>query len=290
MANCGFKITMIGFYITIIFAFLVLTLSSVEYLAGTMTSAGCKTLFQDPSYSGLSIFSLKNAELLEGHTINISAGSINRDVLVQCRENRTLWTAIGADKVFDPSSVLNDLHLPSIDDETSKLVDQVQQELAEFKQQIESPKNQAGKAAQDLKTLGDSLDPYLSFSECSAFNPTATKNIENGVASLKSSVAYFSDEMQQINDILTTIIATDANLQEIQDDVRDLAEQPVRDGIGDILNDLTIKLLPCRGVYNTYHNLGSYLCGDLGGPVHGLWASAGEYKLVYAGYALSSLP
>ncbi|KHJ81225.1 hypothetical protein OESDEN_19089, partial [Oesophagostomum dentatum] len=171
---------MIGFYITIIFAFLVLLLSSVEYLAGTMTSAGCKTLFQDPSYSGLSIFSLKNAELLEGHTINISAG----DVLVQCRENRTLWTAIGADKVFDPSSVLKDLHLPSIDDETSKLVDQVKEELAEFKQQIESPKNQAGKAAQDLKTLGDSLDPYLSFSECSAFNPTATKNIENGVASL----------------------------------------------------------------------------------------------------------
>ncbi|KHJ78986.1 hypothetical protein OESDEN_21383 [Oesophagostomum dentatum] len=161
--------------------------SSFEYLAGTMTSAGCKTLFQDPNYSGLSIFSLKNAEMVENRTINISAGkSINRDVLKQCRENHTLWTAIGADKVFEPASVLKDLHLPSIDDETSKLINQVEEELMEFKQQIESPKNQAGKGAQDLKTLGDSLDPYLSFSECSAFNPSATKNIENGVASLKS--------------------------------------------------------------------------------------------------------
>ncbi|KHJ83205.1 hypothetical protein OESDEN_17098 [Oesophagostomum dentatum] len=49
----------------------------------------------------------------------------------------------------------------------------------------------------------------------------------------------------------------------------------IKQGINSVLNQLSTKLLPCRSVYVMYKNLGTYLCQDVGGPVHGIWASAG---------------
>ncbi|RCN47288.1 hypothetical protein ANCCAN_06576, partial [Ancylostoma caninum] len=52
---------MTGFYLLVLLAFFVITLSSVEYLGGSLISAACQTLFQDPTFSRLPHFD--NVEL-----------------------------------------------------------------------------------------------------------------------------------------------------------------------------------------------------------------------------------
>ncbi|KHJ82099.1 hypothetical protein OESDEN_18209, partial [Oesophagostomum dentatum] len=69
--RCCFKFVMVGFYVTILFGAATVTLSSFEYLFGTVFSAGCKTFFEDDSFSAFSFF--KTEQDIPGGKLNISA-------------------------------------------------------------------------------------------------------------------------------------------------------------------------------------------------------------------------
>ncbi|CAJ0596367.1 unnamed protein product [Cylicocyclus nassatus] len=270
-----FQFSLYGFYAITIFACLVIILSSVEYLFVSMTSTGCKTLFQDSSYSSLTSLQ-KEVQLVEGYHLNLSL----RDTLTSSKKDVTLWKAIKADSVFDTDTVLDIVNLESIKNSTLEMIDDVRQEVFKFQEDIRPNKDDAFKIMNEMEALLRNLTQFYTLSECSNRFPNETKKIEQGVASINSSMHFFQKDMRVVGSVLETVINIDNNtldekLETTHSNVLNLVEQPVRRGIESVLNDLSSKLLPARAVYNLYQNFGSLFCSDIAKPAHGVWASSG---------------
>ncbi|RCN47287.1 hypothetical protein ANCCAN_06575 [Ancylostoma caninum] len=171
------------------------------------------------------------------------------------------------------------LEIPSFKDASSGLVDQAKQEMRNFQKQIKDYEN-------DVKNLPDQINNFItqlapvSLSECEAANQAATRKILDSIKSLKSSILIIRDEVQKISAAMLRLLSLnpdviDGKVDEISAKFTDLIEKPVRQGVDTVFDELSTDLIPCRGVYNAYQNLGSLVCEDVGAPYHGVWAATG---------------
>ncbi|KAK6731197.1 hypothetical protein RB195_007575 [Necator americanus] len=263
--------SMIGFYTTTILAFFVIILSSIEYLGGSFMSASCKTI-KDPTFSVWSNFE-QSVKLPTQQVINFSV----REVLKQCENDKPLLTAIDANSTLLLNSSLDKaLDLSSVDFNLSELINYVKEKINHFQRANTGRKEDAEKYLRTLNQMSTNLNAEFSLEECETLNPVATKNIMNNIMLLKSSIQYFGNETENLVQVFTKLVSL--NIDDVIENIRttlnpDIIKKALQRGADNVHNELLTNLLRCRGLYNLYQNSGTMLCGDLGDPMHGIWAS-----------------
>ncbi|ETN86231.1 hypothetical protein NECAME_01359 [Necator americanus] len=275
---------MIGFYTTTILAFFVIILSSIEYLGGSFMSASCKTI-KDPTFSVWSNFE-QSVKLPTQQVINFSV----REVLKQCENDKPLLTAIDANSTLLLNSSLDKaLDLSSVDFNLSELINYVKEKINHFQRANTGRKEDAEKYLRTLNQMSTNLNAEFSLEECETLNPVATKNIMDNIMLLKSSIQFFGNETENLVQVFTKLVSL--NIDDVIENIRatlnpNIIKTALQRGADNVHNELLTNLLRCRGLYNLYQNSGTMLCGDLGDPMHGIWASTGLCGLLFLATAI----
>lgn len=252
------RISVAGCYVIVFVAFLVIRIKCLDYLDIWRISTICQPLFEDKNYSvyeGLD----KIVDVPGVAKFNVSV----REVLIRCREQQTIFKAVGADTAVNSTTLLKEITWPLVKQKTEELFNAVLQQG--FQSQT-----------MQMAQLVNSSEIKEKLKSCETTDPHIVRKIAEEFSSLSRSLANIRDDVEKtIKNSSTGGSEMKLRLKALQRRLMNRAEGPLIRTVDTFLGELSTNVFSCSSLHAAYENIGKILCENASSPTQNLLTSAG---------------